>query len=170
LRYDHDSGYTITKSPRGLFTASDAAKLLAGIGGDPVKGAELLTMMRRPSGVSKERFGVAVRNNCKEPMLTADASSVRNGLGMTKQSERLTNKSLPKQKLYDNLRIKPFRMSTAKYGRNSAFWGERLWRVYTLKYARGYVVTTDIGDDSRVFPTYGELRAAIKRSGWEIIR
>jgi hypothetical protein len=58
----------------------------------------------------------------------------------------------------------------AKFGRNSAFWGERLWTVFTLRYSRGYVVQTDIGDDSRVFNTMGEVNAAIKASGWEIVR
>lgn len=170
LRYDYDASYTLTRRPDGTFNASNAAAFLRRVAKDEVLSSQLDLKSRRPSGVSKERFGVAVRHAAREPMLTANPEVMTSGLDWNKQDASLKRRRVAKGMLYKRIVVKPSRLTTAKYGRNSAFWGEREWLVHTLKYGRGYTITTDIGDDSSVFPTYGELASAIRKSGWEILR
>lgn len=170
LRYDYDAGYSLTKRPDGTFDAEHAVKFLERVANDDILRGQVALRDRRPAGVSKERFGVAVRAAAREPMLSANPETVGSGLDWHKVDETLQRKRVAKGLIYKRIVVKPSRLSTARYGRNSAFWGEREWVVYTLKYGRGYIVSTDIGDDSSVFRSYGELQSAIKKSGWQIIR
>lgn len=133
---------------------------------DPAWAAAVEHDMRRPKGISSTSHHIAGRAAVKEPMLNADPQSIRNGLDY-KEVQR--NNRLPKDKLYASLVVKPVTRAAAKAEGHTS-WVERRWTVHTLKYARGFVIVTDKGDESRVFPTYGELKSAIQKSGWRIIR
>ena len=170
LRYDYDAGYTITRRPDGTFDAGQAAALLQRVAKDEVLQSEVNSMLARPPGVSKARFGVAIRAASREPMLAANPESIASGLDWKHADETVKKRSIAKGGIFKRIVVKPTSLRTAKYGRNSAFWGEREWVVFTLKYGRGLVVRTDIGDDSKVFPTWGELSSAIRKSGWQVIR
>lgn len=170
LKYDHDAGYTITKRPDGTFTEEEARAFLRRLTNDPVLFAAAAAAMRRPSGVSKERFGVAIRSSVREPMLNANPDTAAKGLDFERAQERLKRNKIATAKLYKEIVVKPKSMKNARYGRNSSFWGERRWLVHTLKYGRGYTITTDLGDQSKAFSSYGEARTAIVKSGWEIVR
>lgn len=167
LPYNHDADVTMKVR---VGHRKEAADFLRNVCGDEIRAGQLRLMVERPPGVAKERFGVAVRAAARQPMLNANPASIRHGLDANHASREQRQKGVKKAGIAARLVIKPKTMANAKYGRNSAFWGERLWTVFTLRYSRGYVVQTDIGDDSRVFNTMGEVNAAIKASGWEIVR
>lgn len=167
LRHDYDADVKMHVLPHNQ---AAAAEWLRRIAKDPIRLAQLELMGRRMPGVSKERFNIAARSAVREPMLNADPQSIRNGLNFNRSAGKVAGRRVAKQSVAARLVIKPVTLQNAKYGRNSPFWGERLWTVFTLKYSKGYVVQTDIGDDSIVFRTQGELHAAIKKSGWEIVR
>lgn len=170
LRADHDAGYTVTRKPDGTITAEAMEAFIRRLAKDEVRVGELEVAARRPSGVSKERFGIAVRSASRIPMLNADRDAIEMGLDHSRNGEVLKKRYVPKGGVIDRMVIKPSTLHNAKYGRNSAWWGERLWTIHSLRYGKGYIVTTDIGDDSKVFDSVGALRSAIKKSGWEIIR
>lgn len=138
------------------------------VANNPVLFTELRMKVDRPSGVSKERFGVASHAAAKIPMLNADPNQSSKGLGF--YDPRGNNPKLPKLRIELRLRVKPLTSTTAKAGRNSTFWGVRLWTVSSLKYSRGYVITSDLCEDSKPFNSIGQLLAAIKKSGWEVVR
>jgi len=135
---------------------------------DPVRKAMHETDMRR--GVMRgdpRRNGVSALATIKEPMLNACPNSIANALAYREPNHK---DRVVKGKIYDRLVVKPLTSKNAKLEHNSGFWGERCWNVYTLRYAKGFVLVTDGGGESRVFPTYGELKVAVKKSGWEIVR
>lgn len=170
LKHDYDAGYNLTRRPDGTFTEQAMLDFKKRLFKDDVRMAELETSMRRPAGVSKERFGVAVRAASREPMLNSNPDVIRLGLDHRNVDASLRKRRVAKGSIAGRPIIKPLTLHNAKYGRNSPFWGEREWIVFTLKYGHGYIVHTDIGDDSSVFPTWGELQSAIRKSGWEIVR
>lgn len=133
---------------------------------DPVYAAEIQLEMRRPGRHSKARHHIAARAAAKEPMLNASPDSIRNGLAYHEPSHK---DRLVKGKVYVHLIVKPTTGAAAK-AEGLKSWVERRWTVYTLKYSKGFVIVTDRGSESRVFPTYGELRSALNKSGWEIVR
>lgn len=132
---------------------------------EPAEFAELMNLVGRPAGVSKERFGIASRAAAKIPMLNADPDCIR-----SKGTSDGKPARVPKARVEYRLVIKPRTLKNAKLGRNAPFWGERLWLVHSLKFSKGYVITTDTGDETRTFQHEGQLRSAILRSGWEIVR
>ena len=141
---------------------ADYARWLAKLGDDPVRIAALESDGRRPSGVSKARYGIAIRSANKTPMLNADPSDTQNALeGKT----RAFKSGVMKGKVWKRIVVKP---DSAKNGK--AGWQERLWYVYEMKYARGLVIVTDEGDESKVFPTWGEMHSAIIQSGWRLVK
>lgn len=148
----------------------DFRNALVKIGNDETRAAALAADMRRPRGVDKFRFGAAIRAAAREPMLNADRDSIRLGLDPRHLQDFNRSKAPAVTGEPAYIVVKPREMMTAKYGRNSAFWGERLWRVYRLKYAPGFLCRTDIGDSTTAFKTMGELFSAIERSGWERIK
>jgi len=170
LPADYDTGYSITRQADGSFSPEAFTQFKQRLLADEVRWGEAQVAMRRPSNVSKERFGAAVRSAAGDAMLTASPDSIRFGLDHSKAHEHLNKRRVAKGAKVDQLVIKPSTLHNAKYGRNSTFWGERLWTVFSLRYGRGYIVTTELGDDSVVFPSVGQLRSAIKKSGWEIVR
>ena len=170
LQYNHDAAITVPKDKTGRIRPGALAELLTAMGKDPARLAMLEAASRRPAGVSKERFQIAIRASVQEPMLTAHKRSVEKGLDFKHLDESNRKSRVPKGPVYAKLVVRPLALRNAKHGRTSPFWGERLWYVRTLKYASGYVITTDIGDDSRTFPTFGELKSAITKSGWEVVR
>ena len=159
LPHDHDAGLTCKATTKNI---KQAQAFLLSLCADPVRSAQLSLAIRRPAGVSKERFGAAATASAREPMLTANPGSV------LVQEEHSTRQA--KGKLVKRIVVKPLSRSNAKMGRSSSFWGERTWAIYQLKYSRGYTITTDYGADSGIFRTVGELVSAVTKSGWEVIR
>jgi hypothetical protein len=148
----------------------DFERTLKIISHDEVRAASLAADARRPRGTDKVRFGVAIRAAAREPMLNADRDSIRLGLDYRKLEDYAKSKAPAVTGDPAYIVVKPTCGQTAKYGRNSTFWGERLWKVYRLKYASGFVARTDVGHTTKHFPTMGELLSAIEQSGWTRIR
>lgn len=123
--------------------------------------------MRRPGGVDKARFGMAVTKAAREPMLNAHPQSITKGL-LYKEPRRKDRQA--KGTLFKRIIVKPTCLQTARYKCPGGYWGERAWCVYTLKYSPGFVIVTDHGDETPKFDNYGSLRRAIKLSGWELLR
>ena len=159
-------GYVVN----GKMDAKDFAKALVKIAHDDTRSAALAADARRPRGVDKTRFGIAIRANAREPMLNADRKSVSLGLDYNRLNDFAKTSKVLKHKTEAYIVVKPTCLETAKFGRNSAFWGERLWRIMSLKYAPGFVAVTDTGHDTGRFNSIGELFAAIRKSGWERIK
>lgn len=166
LKYDFDDAYRLRQP--SLDPKVNKA-FLDHILNDPIKSAQLALMTRRQPGVSKERFGVAARAAGREPMLCANPESVVYGLDSSKVSADQRSKALAKAGVAERLSVKPLSGKNAKLGRNSAYWGCREWLVFVLKYSKGYVVRTDTGEESSVFRSVGQLKEAIRKSGWEIL-
>jgi hypothetical protein len=136
---------------------------------DPVRKAMHDTDMRR--GVMRgdpRRNGISALATIKEPMLNASPNSISNALAYKEPGHK--DRVVKNKKVYDRIVVKPTCTTAAKLEHKSSFWGERCWNIYTLRYAKGFVLVTDGGSESRVFPTYGELKVAVKKSGWEIVR
>jgi hypothetical protein len=134
---------------------------------DPAFAAEIAHRLRKPTGVDARRHGIAGRSAIREPMLNARADSIAAGLAYNEPTKK---KRMPKGHIYDRIVVKPRCLETARLEYHSAFWGERMWIVFTMRYGKGYVVVTDKGSESKVFMSYGELKSAINKSGWEIVR
>lgn len=134
---------------------------------DPEYAAEVRFQLRRPRNVDKTRFLISGRSACKEPMLNASPDSIRRGLDYKEQRSKTR---LPKQKMVEKIIVKPTSLKTAKLGYTSANWTQRLWQVFTLKYAKGFVIVTDMGMETPPFNSMGELKSAIRKSGWEIVK
>lgn len=147
-------------------TGEQAIAVMRRMVDDPVYAAEIQLEMRRPGRHSKARHHIAGRAAIREPMLNASPDSIRNGLAYHEPSHK---DRLVKGKVYADLIVKPASRAAAKSDGPSS-WVERRWQVFTLKYASGYIIVTDKGSESRVFPSFGELRSAITKSGWEIVR
>lgn len=134
---------------------------------NPVEMADWKFRKRRFRGTSQHQRDVISAKTLREPVLNALPESVSRGL---LYKERETKDRIPKDRLYDTIVVKPVTSAAAIAGRSSTFWGERRWTVYRAKYTRGYVLVTDTNAESKLFPTYGELKSAIIKSGWEIVR
>lgn len=134
---------------------------------DPVFEADVKHLLRRPKRVNKTRHQIAGRSAAKEPMLNASPDSIRNALAYREPTH---NDRLPKGRVYATLIVKPMNSRAAKLEHHSAFWGERRWVVYTLRYTSGYVLVTDKGSESKRFHSFGELKSAVTKSGWEVVR
>lgn len=146
-----------------VFKAADFAKLAET---EPAEFAEMATAARRPNGVSTVAHGIATRKAAGEPMLTANPRMIVDAMERGRKTAKM-----PKGRLYANLVVKPLTVRNAKLGAAGAgFWGERVWRVYNLKYSSGVVAVTDRGAETAMFSTIGELKSAIRKSGWEIVR
>lgn len=141
-------------------TAEDMRRIAA----DPVRLAECLADARRPEGVSRARHGVAIRASAGDKMLTALGSEVQRALKITRIPQLVSGG------LYERMIVKPTTAAAAKAGRSSSFWGERSWAVHRPKYGPGFFIRYDVGGDSRVYASVAELRGAVKRSGFTIIR
>lgn len=151
---------------RKPMTGEQALAIVQRMAEDPVYAAEIQLEIRRPGRHSKARHHIAARAAGKEPMLNAAPDSIRNGLAYREPGHK---DRVVKDKTYVHLIVKPTTGAAAKADGQKS-WVERRWTVYTLKYSKGFVIVTDRGSESRVFPTYGELRSALNKSGWEIVR
>lgn len=159
LPHDYDVGLTCRATTKNL---KQAQQFLLDLCKDSVRSGQLSLKIRRPSGVSRERFGIATMKAAGEPMLTANPRSISSGLNQQTVKQA-------KARTVHTMVVKPNCLEAAKAGRNSSFWGERAWKVSQLKYSSGYVITTDTGQDSSPFTSLGKLYKAIKESGWDII-
>lgn len=164
LAYNFDQRVLV----KGKLTKEALLDKIKQVAQDPTLFCELRMRVDRPAGVSKERFGVASHAAAKIPMLNADANQSARGLGVF--DPRGANPKLPKLRSEVVLKVKPTTSQTAKAGRNSSFWGVRLWRISSLKYTHGYVITSDLMEDSKPFHSIGQALAAIRKSGWEIVK
>lgn len=153
--------YTVTKSADPAVKAAELKAILA----DPVKAAAFMADARRPAGVSKTRYGLALRAATGQPILNAQPRMVKDALE--------SNASLPTITAggYDStIVVKPLTGAAAKAGRGSSFWGERAWKIMIPKYGRGFFIRYDTGGDSRVYASRSDLVAAIRRSGFQVIK
>lgn len=153
--------------PGKAFSKEQFLEWWEGLKSDPVRWAAFMADTRRPGGVNKRAYGIAIRKAGHENMLNADKKCITKALGYKERG--LSDRAI-KGQIKERLIVKPLSLANAKAGRTSTFWGERLWLIYTLRYSRGYVVVTDTGHESKVFPTIGELKSATRKSGWEIVR
>lgn len=152
--------YTVTKSSDPAVKAAELKSILA----DPVKAAAFMADARRPSGVSKERHGLALRIATGQPILNAQPRMVKDAL----ESNALP--TITAGGFDSTLIVKPLTGAAAKAGRSSSFWGERAWKIMVPKYGRGFFIRYDTGGDSRVYPSRSELVSAIRRSGFQVIK
>lgn len=166
LPYDYDAGYSITKRPDGTFTAEAAMEYMANLQRDPVRMAMALAALRRPKGVPKERFGTAIRAAVREPMLNADPRATEKALSYNRPG-KATAAVGP---VHSRIVVKAASGTASRYGGRAGFWGERAWTIHPLKFGRGWVAKTDIGDTTSPFDSIGQLRKAIKASGWDLVR
>lgn len=166
LPHDYDAGYTLTTRPDGTFTKEAALAYIDSLLRDPVKMAMALAAIRRPKGVAKERFGTAIRAAVREPMLNADPAATKKGLEYNQPGKS----DAAVGPLHSRIAVKAASGTASRYGGRAGFWGERLWSIHPLKYGHGFVARTDIGDTSSPFNSVGQLRKAIKASGWSITR
>jgi hypothetical protein len=116
---------------------------------DPIFAADMAFQLRRPRRVDKTRYLLAGHSAARVPMLNASPDSIRNGLNYKEQRSNS--------------------LKTAKLGYTSPNWTQRLWQVFSLKYAPGFVIVTDMGMETSPFGSMGELKSAIRKSGWEIV-
>lgn len=167
LRHTIDADVTMKAMADNV---EEAKKFLKAVTSDPVRASQLYMAAARPRGVSVERFNIACRAAGREPMLNANPESINRGLDYNRAEGDQRKKALPKAGVAERINVKPSSLKNAKYGRNSAYWGAREWLIFVLKYSRGYVVRTDVGDESSVFRSVGQLKSAIRKSGWEILK
>ena len=166
LPYDHDAGYTLTTRPDGTFTKEAALAYMDSLLRDPVKMAQALAALRRPKGVAKERFGTAIRAAIREPMLNADPRATEKALSYNSPGKSTAAVG----PVHSRIVVKAASGQASRYGGRAGFWGERSWTIHPLKYGHGWVAKTDIGDTTSPFDSIGQLRKAIKDSGWSIVR
>lgn len=157
---------TLSDNPLAL-TPEGLDSLLHRMMTDPALAAEIANRLRKPSNVSQSRYNLASRHAVREPTLNAAANSIANGL---KYHEKNPKDRIVRGKVYARLVITPGTLKNAKLGRTHAFWEERLWNVYSLRYSSGFIVVTDDGSESKVIASFGEVKSAIVKSGWNIIR
>lgn len=129
--------------------------------------AEADHAMRQPRKVDRIKHGISGRAAADEPMLNASKSSIDNGLRYRETDHK---SRVAKGALHQRIVVKPVSRQAALFGYPGGNWGERLWSIYHLKYARGLVAVTENGLETAVFKTEGELHSAISKSGWEIAR
>ena len=106
--------------PDGTFDREAGLAFLKRIASDEVLASQVMLKQRRPAGVSKERFGVAVRAASREPMLAANPESIASGLDWKHADETVKKRSVAKGGIFKRIVVKPASLRTAKYGRNSA--------------------------------------------------
>lgn len=116
---------------------------------------------RRPKGVTRARHGIALRKAVREPMLNATPGAIRKAL----KEFRNEGQRVAVDSIFKTFVVKPTSTVSGAGG-----WHERLWKAYTLRYAKGIVIHTDKGEQSKPFNSWGEARKAIIQSGWEIMR
>lgn len=145
----------------GSVDAEDFAKFLVELSDNPVRAAAIAADSRRPKGVTRVRHGIALRKAVREPMLNASPGIIRKALKDFKND----GQRLAVDSIYKSFVVKPTSTVSGAKG-----WHERLWKAYTLRYARGMVIVTDTGEQSKPFNSWGEARKAVIGSGWEIMR
>lgn len=149
------------------YNAKNAAEVMKRMAEDPVFAAEVEHALRQPRKVDRIKHGISGRAAADEPMLNASKDSIDKGL---RYREDNAKSRVAKGRLFQRIIVKPKSRTAARFGYPGGNWGERMWNVYHLKYARGLVATTDNGFDTATFNTEGELHAAINESGWEVVR
>lgn len=124
---------------------------------DEVRYGELLVEARRPGGVSRHRHSIAVRSSLREPMLSANDPFAY---------VRLPHKLPPnaKMKVTKRFTVKPNDGRAAKGN-----WFTREWALWSLKYASGFVIVDDKGNESNKYASWHLAKQAIEASGFIII-
>lgn len=129
---------------------------------DDVGYAQILSDLRRQKGVSRARNGVLLRRSLRSPMLNANPKQIGKALV---HDPSVPGNRVAKAEIHSRIIVKPASAKTGARG-----WHERRWLIYNLRYARGVVIVTDEGHESKTFGSYGEARKAIIQSGWTIVR
>ena len=122
----------------------------------------VLAKARKPKGVSAGRWGIAVR--MKGELLNASAHSVRSGLSYNRDSQRKTPTLAPVRVVI----VKARASKVARLGTKG--WSERYWRISPVRHGPGFLILSDEGTESKVFPSVDDALAAIRASGWEIVK
>lgn len=123
--------------------------------------ADAIVAARRPANVGKGRWGVAVR--MKGELLNARKNAVEAGLDYRQDRPRSTPTLAPRY----FITVKATSAKQAEQGRMG--WLERTWRISPLWYSQGFIIISEIGTESNVFPSPEHALTAIRRSGWEIV-
>lgn len=146
----------------GRVNESGLADYLEALSDNPISVAVIEAEGRRPKGVTSARHGVAIRQAVREPMLNATPGAVSKALREFKnEGQRIALDS----GIVKSFVVKPTSRVTGVHG-----WYERRWMAKNARYARGLVIVTDEGEQSKLFNSWGEARKAILASGWEILR
>lgn len=131
---------------------------------DEARLAAVLCDLRRPVGVSKERFGVAAYKTGREPMLNADKTAIERSL--SKHFDEHGSKHA-KLKMVKRVIVKPESSAAAKI---VGTWAEQTWDIWSLKYAPGLVIRTHSGLESDVFPGWGKIKSVVEGIGFKIVK
>ena len=123
--------------------------------------ADAVVAARRPANVGKGRWGIAVR--MKGEILNARKNAVESGLDYRQDRPRSTPTLAPRY----FITVKATSAKQAEQG--SMGWLERTWRISPLRYKRGFIVISELGTESNVFPSAEHALTAIRKSGWEIV-
>lgn len=123
--------------------------------------ADVLAAARRPANVGKGRWGIAVRMSGE--LLHARKNAVEAGLEYRQDKPRSTPTLAPR--LYISVKA----TSAKQAGQGRMGWLERPWRISPLKYKRGFIIISELGTESNVFPSADHALTAIRKSGWEIV-
>lgn len=137
---------------------------MKGVQGDEARLAAVLCDLRRPMGVSKERFGIAAYKSGREPMLNADKSAIERSL--SKHFDEHGSKHA-KLKCIKRIIVKPESPTSAKI---AGTWASHTWDVWSLKYSPGLVLRDHRGLETDVFPGWGKMKKIIEQIGFKIIR
>ena len=122
---------------------------------------EILAAQRKPRGVSAARWGIAVR--MRGELLHARKNAVEAGLNYRQDKPRSTPTMRPRYMLT----VKATSAKQAEQGRMG--WLERPWRISPLQFKPGFIVFSELGTESNVFPSAEHALTAIRKSGWEIV-
>lgn len=123
--------------------------------------SEVLAAARRPANVGKGRWGIAVR--MKGELLHARKNAVEAGLEYRQDKPRSTPTLAPRY----FITVKATSAKQAQQGQMG--WLERPWRISPLQYKRGFIIISELGTESNVFPSAEHALTAIRKSGWEIV-
>lgn len=116
---------------------------------------------RLRGGVSYYRREIAARR--ADDMLIGQRNSCE-----TAWRDNVSERRTPCLPVVEYIIVKPTCMQTAKHG--GAGWRQRTWKIYPLRYAKGFLAVTDAGVETEKFPSIQTLKSAIKKSGWELVR
>lgn len=131
---------------------------------DPARAAAVLCDLRRPNGVSRARYGLALHIGGRQPILNADKQSIERSLA--KHFDERGSKHA-KLKMFRKVELKPDSPAAAKI---AGTWAQQRWEVWTLKYSPGLVIRNHRGEESDVFKGWGSMKKTLEGIGFKIVK